>query len=247
MARKTKIILSHATGSPAKTMKVPNDEPLSKLLRPLVRKLGVPAAFRHQWHSLAGDRFPLYTLYSRELMRVLLPDETLAGAGIPAGDTLRLLPSVLYYDSLEEIATLKSGTPFKNELMTIAVELGSTVTTALIHREMPLKELPQRIACELMSSPNRRAEVGTQVKQLYASAGLQIGEGFELAPPERVSCLRFINKTTVTPLDICSGDRVDAKIAPGDAIRITTGEEELEIVADQDDQALLDQIEIFPV
>jgi len=76
-----------ATGNKRQDVEMPDDAPLNRLLAVLIEKMNFP--------QYAPDGQILsYKVHHRTSGKQLLEDQTLASAGVKAGDVLRLQPEI---------------------------------------------------------------------------------------------------------------------------------------------------------
>lgn len=81
------INITDATGARVQEATVPDDAPVVRLIARLIDLMGLPIT--------GPDGQPLsYKFHHRSSGRQLRDEETLAGAGVQAGDTLRLIAEV---------------------------------------------------------------------------------------------------------------------------------------------------------
>lgn len=78
---KLKVTVTDQAGGKTVTAELPSDAPMGRLIPALVKKMTLPE----------GNR---YELQHKQSGKQLGPNDTLAGAGVKEGDTLRILPSV---------------------------------------------------------------------------------------------------------------------------------------------------------
>jgi hypothetical protein len=81
------LTITDATGGRRDEVEVPDDAPVIRVIAALVNAMGLP---------LSGpDGQPMsYRFHHTESMSQLRDDQTLAGSGVKAGDTLRLVPEI---------------------------------------------------------------------------------------------------------------------------------------------------------
>ena len=76
-----------ATGNKRRTVEMPTDAPVNRLLAVLLEKMKFP--------QFAPDGQPLsYKFHHRASGKQLLDDQTLAQVGVKSGDVLRLQPEI---------------------------------------------------------------------------------------------------------------------------------------------------------
>jgi hypothetical protein len=76
-----------ATGSKRVRVEVPSEAPVNRLMAVIVERLSLP-------RNSPDGQLLSYKFHHRASGRQLLDDETLEGAGVKAGDILRLQPEI---------------------------------------------------------------------------------------------------------------------------------------------------------
>ncbi len=76
-----------ATGNKRRDVEMPDDAPVNRLLAVLIEKMNFPQ------HAPDGQLLS-YKIHHRASGRQLLEEQTLAAAGVNAGDVLRLQPEI---------------------------------------------------------------------------------------------------------------------------------------------------------
>ena len=76
-----------ATGSKRVRVEVPSEAPVNRLMAVIVERLSLP-------RNSPDGQLLSYKFHHRASGRQLLDDETLDGAGVKAGDILRLQPEI---------------------------------------------------------------------------------------------------------------------------------------------------------
>lgn len=79
--------IQDATGNKKQSVEMPDDAPVNRLLTVLLEKLRFPQ------YGPDGQLLS-YKLHHRQSGRQLLDDQTLAAAGVKAGDMIRLMPEI---------------------------------------------------------------------------------------------------------------------------------------------------------
>jgi hypothetical protein len=81
-ADKVKVTVTDQAGGKKVTAELPTNAPMSRLVPALVTKMQLPADVQ-------------YGIQHKQSGKQLSPTDTLTGAGVREGDTLRLLPNVV--------------------------------------------------------------------------------------------------------------------------------------------------------
>lgn len=81
------IVITDATGARSDDVVVPNDAPSARIIAKLVEVLSLPLT--------APDGQPMsYKFHHMQSSRQVRDEQSLADAGVSAGDTLRLVPEI---------------------------------------------------------------------------------------------------------------------------------------------------------
>jgi len=102
-----------ATGNKKRTVEMPDDAPLKRILAVLIERMSFPQ------HGPDGQLLS-YKCQHRTTGKQLLDDQTLADAGVKEGDVLRLLPEITA-GALSPLPVLRGRARVRGDLIGVSL------------------------------------------------------------------------------------------------------------------------------